>query len=140
MLNSQKEYKAAMRKMIRYVQSEHFSCQTPPLNSNEDREVLADCIRNGYINGTIHETGKPPALARENRLITGDILPIVYNSVIPLKGLIFLEPDKEERRVRVAFWASLVAVLVSLAALLVSALSNLDRLIDNIRLLISLFS
>ena len=49
MIRSQREYKRAMRKMIRRIQSgEEIDSWR---ESSEDMEILADCILAGYVNG-----------------------------------------------------------------------------------------
>lgn len=106
MIRSQREYKKAMRKMIRRVQSGE------KINSweenFEDMEILADCISAGYINGELEEDGKPI------RTLDGKIHPIVFNSYIPLKGLAFLHPQID--------WKFIIPTIISVIALLCSLL------------------
>ena len=56
MIRSQREYKRAMRKMIRRIQSgEEIDSWR---ESSEDMEILADCILAGYVNGELKDDGK----------------------------------------------------------------------------------
>ena len=69
MIRSQREYKRAMRKMIRRIQSgEEIDSWR---ESSEDMEILADCILAGYVNGELKDDGKTL------RTMDGKIHPIV---------------------------------------------------------------
>lgn len=106
MIRSQREYKRAMRKMIRRIQSgEEIDSWR---ESSEDMEILADCILAGYVNGELKDDGKTL------RTMDGKIHPIVFNSHIPLKGLAFLHPQID--------WKFIIPTIISIIALLCSLL------------------
>ena len=106
MIRSQREYRKAMRKMIRRVQcGEEIDARK---ESIEDMEILADCISAGYINGELEHDGK------SIRTLDGKIHPIVFNSHIPLKGLAFLHPQID--------WKFIIPTIISVIALLCSLL------------------
>lgn len=93
-LSSEKEYLDAMRCMMQRVQQG----DTPPLSaSTEELEVLAECIRRGYLTGTVTHTDKN-GVERELRTLDGKIHPILFNNVVTLAGLAFLESNAEEDR------------------------------------------
>ena len=109
MIRSQREYKRAMRKMIRRIQSgEEIDSWR---ESSEDMEILADCILAGYVNGELKDDGKTL------RTMDGKIHPIVFNSHIPLKGLAFLHPQID--------WKFIIPTIISIIALLCSLLGSL---------------
>ena len=104
MIRSQREYKRAMRKMIRRIQSgEEIDSWR---ESSEDMEILA-----GYVNGELKDDGKTL------RTMDGKIHPIVFNSHIPLKGLAFLHPQID--------WKFIIPTIISIIALLCSLLGSL---------------
>lgn len=106
MIKTDSQYKAAMRRMIRRVQSGELA-NAPHLDM-EQSEVLADCIREGYINGTVMRWSKNREQDTELRTLDGMIHPKIFNNVIPLKGLVFLanRPD----------WKFLIPTILSLIA------------------------
>lgn len=110
MIRSQREYKRAMRKMIRRVQKgEEIDSWK---ESFEDMEILADCILAGYVNGELEHNGKTV------RTMDGKIHPIVFNSHIPIKGLAFLHPQFD--------WKFIIPTIISIIALLCSLLGPLN--------------
>ncbi len=110
MIKNQKDYEKAMRAMIRRVQN-----GDPPVDKHasiEDMEILADCIKAGYINGTTTHFSAHSQKEEELRTLDGKMHPKVYNNVIPLKGLVFLNPQKD--------WKFIIPTVISLIALLKS--------------------
>lgn len=107
-INNECDYKRAMRDMIRRVQSgediDSFS------ESVEDMEILSDCIRLGYVNGTVEHDGLTL------RTMDGKMHPVIHNSHIPLKGVAFLHPQPDLK-----FW---IPTLISLAAFVKSFFFN----------------
>lgn len=136
MISSEKEYFAAMRNMIRKVRSGYVPAHDA---DHEELEVLAECIRQGYLLGKttyIDEHGRE----QELRTLDGKMHPEITNHVIPPKGLAFLSPNKTERKSNIALGVSICAVVISLFAFIVTLLSNLDKIIENWDLLMTLFS
>ena len=97
MISSSQDYRNAMKEIIRKVQCGY----EPPFNaSDEELELLSDCIKKGYIRGRttyIDSDGHE----QELRTLDGKMHPEIINHVIPPKGLAFLseqdkcnEPDK----------------------------------------------
>ena len=90
MITSDRDYLSAMKDMIRKVQSGY----EPPFNASaEELEILADCIRNGYIRGqtSYFRDGRE----HELRTLDGKIHPEITNHIIPPKGLAFLSENDE---------------------------------------------
>lgn len=107
MIKTEKQYCRAMRKMIRRVQSgEQINANSA---SFEDMEILSDCIRLGYVNGIIEESGCVL------RTLDGKMRPRIFNNHIPLKGIAFLHPHPN--------WEFLIPTIISLIALVKSFLS-----------------
>lgn len=107
MIQTEREYLRAMRNMVKRIQNgEQINVIS---GSIEDLEILADCIRSGYINGSI-EDGKHSV-----RTMDGKIHPTVFNNHIPLKGIAFLHPRPD--------WKFLIPTIISLIALVGSFLS-----------------
>lgn len=101
MIKSEREYIRAMRNMVKRIQNgEQINVMS---NSVEELEILADCIRCGYINGTV-EDGE-----RAFRTMDGKIHPRIFNNHIPLKGIVFLNPRPD--------WKFLIPTAISLIAL-----------------------
>ncbi len=121
-IRNEKEFNAAMRRMIRRVQSGELLID--PANP-ETAEVLAECIRNGYLNGTIMAEDPETGRMVENRTADGKIHPRLYNTLVPKAGLAFLHSEKLNIRVN---WA----LAVSFGAILVSMLANLDKIYYNL--------
>ena len=91
MISSNQDYRNAMKEMIRKVQSGY----EPSFNaSDEELELLSDCIKEGYIRGrTTYIDGN--GHEQELRTLDGKMHPEIINHVIPPKGLAFLsEQDK----------------------------------------------
>lgn len=106
MIKSEVEYIKEMRNMVKRVQSgEHIDTQNASI---QDLEILCDCIKLGYINGTIEKNGV------QERTLDGKIHPTVFNAHIPLKGIAFLHPKPD--------WKFLLPLLISLVALVKSFL------------------
>ena len=59
----------------------------------------------------------------------------IFNTVITLKGLEFLKPDRTKTKANLAIIISAIAGVVSLGSLLVSVLANLDKIISNLEIL-----
>lgn len=59
----------------------------------------------------------------------------IFNTVITLKGLEFLKPDRTKTKANLAIIISAIAGAVSLGSLLVSVLANLDKIIRNLEIL-----
>ncbi len=110
MIRSQREYKRAMRKMIKRVQSGEIIDSWN--ESFEDMEILADCILAGYINGEVFHDGEVI------RTMDGKIHPTIFNSHIPLKGLAFLRPQVD--------WKFIIPTIISAVALLCSLFGPLS--------------
>lgn len=125
LLSTPAQYEEAMRDVIRRVQRGEIS--HAPNGSIEEMEVIADCIRLGYINGRLNLNGETEPF----RTLDGKIHPEILNNHIPLKGLCFLQPDKTAQKAGAAMWLSLIALVVSI-------LSNLDKILINLQMLIDL--
>lgn len=130
MIETEEEFLQAMRDMIRKVQDGY---DLPFSASTEEAEVLAECIRRGYLYGTITISSKS-GKDMEFRTLDGKIHPVLYNRVVSPDGLAFLvseekevggKPDKahcseREKRSRKKFyqsgnfWAA-VAIFVTIA-------------------------
>lgn len=141
MIKNEKEYRNAMKKMIRYVQSAKDISEIDPSKMNdEESEILYDCIVEGYIRGKTSESFGNSGQIKELRAISGKALPEVHSTLITHRGLAFLKPDKANKRSIIALWISIFAAIISALALAVSILSNLDKIIENWHLFISLFA
>ena len=127
MIRSEKEFNAAMRRMIRRVQAGELFID--PANP-EDAEVLAECIKNGYLNGSITVKDPRTGEEREYRTKDGKIHPRLYNTIVPKAGLAFLNSEKMNSRVN---WA----LAVSIGAIIVSLLANMDKIYHNIQSLMA---
>ena len=127
MIRSEKEFNAAMRRMIRRVQAGELLID--PANP-EDAEVLAECIKNGYLNGSITVKDPRTGEEREYRTKDGKIHPRLYNTIVPKAGLAFLNSEKMNSRVN---WA----LAVSIGAIIVSLLANMDKIYHNIQSLMA---
>ena len=91
MISSSQDYTNAMKEMIRKVQSGY----EPPFNaSDEELELLSDCINEGYVRGRTTYIDRD-GHEQELRTLDGKMHPEIINHVIPPKGLAFLsEQDK----------------------------------------------
>ena len=97
MVPSSQDYTNAMKEMICKVQNGY----EPPFDaSDEELELLSDCIKEGYIRGRTTYIGSD-GRERELRTLDGKIHPQIINHIISPKGLSFLseqdkrnEPDK----------------------------------------------
>lgn len=110
MISSEKEYKEAMKCMVRKVQSGE-KIDVSGL-SIEEAEVLSDCIKCGYIIGKATEWNERLHDFIDLRTLDGKAHPEIQSSVIPLKGMAFLKavPD----------WRTIVPIVISICALMVS--------------------
>ena len=129
MIKNEKEYSRAMRAMIVRVQSaedaDEINCAQMTM---EEREILFDCITDGYVRGkTTDVIGKDRHMINL-RMMDGSARPEVYNTIITLKGLCFLKPDRIKAKAN-------IAIFVSACALLVSILANLDKIASNLQML-----
>ncbi len=123
MIRNEKEFNAAMRRMIRRVQAGELLIDP---EDPEDAEVLAECIKNGYLNGSTSVIDPKTGKIREYRTQDGKIHPRLYNTLVPKAGLAFLNSEKMNLRVN---WA----LAVSISAILVSLLANLDKIYHNLQ-------
>lgn len=98
----------------------------PENPTRQDLEVLAECVTRGYL----LQKGADQDFSR-----TMDGIPhlAVDMSVVPVKGLAFLHPDRTRLKSTVALW-------VSISALAVSLLSNLNAIAQSISWLISVLA
>ena len=71
----------------------------------------------------------------ELRTMDGKAHSEIFNTVITLKGLEFLKPDRTKTKANLAIIISAIAGAVSLGSLLVSVLANLDKIIRNLEIL-----
>lgn len=135
MPNTPQSYEDAMREVIRQVQRGELSGIVGGMfGDSGESEIVADCIRRGYINGTLEDSN-----GKEFRTMDGMVHPRIYNSYIPLKGLYFLQPDETKRQAKRASVRSWIAVIISLFAFFGAVLADLDRIMQNISLLQGLF-
>lgn len=126
MVKNQKGYIREMRSMIRRVQTLPKGESLNPFElSHEEAEILSDCIKNGYVIGTVTSFDKDTGREYELRTMDGKIHPELFNNVITPKGLAFLKPSKTDIKAS-------IALIISILALLISFLSQLDRIIQNI--------
>ena len=132
MIRNQTDYRIAMCNMIRRVQ---MAKSTDEINeakmSPEEAEILADSIESGFVRGRtkyLNSEGKEIEL----RNLKGIALPRVCSTVITLKGLEFLKPDRTKLKAN-------LALIISVCSLVVSGLANLDKIITNLDLLLKLF-
>lgn len=89
MITSEDEYYKAMRDMIRKVQNGY----EPPFTADtEELEILADCIRSGYLIGKTTYIDMD-GIEQESRTMDGKIHPELINHVVPPKGLAFLNAE-----------------------------------------------
>ena len=117
MIKSEKEFKREMRKIIRRVANglSPYSSDEP---TREELEVVAECVSQGYL---LSFTDNSSVM----RALDGTPYPDLIDSVVPLKGLSFLKPDRTVLRSKIALW-------FSFAALLISLLSNLSTIYHNL--------
>ena len=112
MLKTKSDFDKAMRSIIVRVQNgEKFEDGN---YSVEEMEVLAECIKNGYINGEVSGYSKITQQVVEYRDSDGKMHPIIYNNIIPPKGLVFLNPQTD--------WKFIVPTVISIIALIKSFL------------------
>lgn len=140
MIRDQADYRKAMCDMIHRIQKAKSPEEINTMEmSIEDAEILNDCIENGFVRGETYATnsnGKKFPL----RTMDGKAHPEIYNTVITLKGLEFLKPNRAEARANLAIAISAVAGVVSIASLLVNALANLDKIVENFQFLTNLLT
>lgn len=119
MINDKKLYESAMRTMIRRVQSAHSACEIDSHSmSIEDAEILSDCIKAGYVNGTIMYYKKDECRMSELRTMDGKIHPRVTNTVITAAGLDFLRPKRD--------WKFIVPTAIALLELVVIIIQTIQ--------------
>ena len=124
MIKSEREFTREMRKTILRIANGQSPFHNPA--TDDDSEVIAECINHGYLLSK-HPLENGAVL----RTMDGKAHPDVNTTVIPLKGLAFLKPDRTRTYARVSLW-------LSIAALLVSILSNLPEIFESVRMLIDL--
>ncbi len=127
-IRSMRGYNAAIRKMIRSVQRGYDPSRS---TDTQELELLADCIRNGYLIGRVSSPDPKTGVEHELRTLDGKMHPELFNQIVPPKGLAFLKPAASDIR-------SVIAICISVLALLVSLFANLDRIIQNVGLFRSL--
>ncbi|WP_195278929.1 hypothetical protein [Clostridium sp. J1101437_171009_A5] len=126
MLRSQRDYEKALRAMLLRVQRADSLDDVQPHQMNlEDAEILMDCVKLGYLHGRAENKGA------ELRTMDGKAHPVLLNTIITPKGLAFLRPKHTDIK-------ATAAIVISILALLVSILSDLDRIIENCRLILNL--
>ena len=128
MINSAHAFEAAMKKMVRNIANGERYLSSPP--TRDELEVLTECIKQGYLLSLSDANGGTVL-----RTMDGTPHPMANTEVIPLKGLVFLKPDRAQRRSIVALIVSICAAAISLMALLVGLLANLDQIVQNVELL-----
>ena len=130
---TEKDYISAMRKMILRVQNatDLDEIDTFTMTANE-AEILFDCMKEGYL------IGKVPKDETDFRTMDGKAHPELINTVVPPKGLAFLRPVKTDLKSNIALGVSVFAALISLFAFLVTLLANLDKIIQNWSIFVSL--
>ena len=135
MISNQTDYRKAMCKMIRKIQNSSSAEEINDLEmSIEDAEILNDCIENGFVRGkTTYRNHNGEEI--ELRTMDGKAHSEIFNTVITLKGLEFLKPDRTKTKANLAIIISAIAGVVSLGSLLVSVLANLDKIISNLEIL-----
>ena len=82
--------------------------------------------------------GKVPKDETDFRTMDGKAHPELINTVVPPKGLAFLRPVKTDLKSNIALGVSVFAALISLFAFLVTLLANLDKIIQNWSIFVSL--
>ncbi len=117
MIKSEKEFKREMRKAIRRV-TKGLSPYNSEHPTREELEVVTECISQGYLLSLNNDDSVL-------RTLDGNPHPTFISSVVPLKGLSFLKPDRTILRSKIALW-------FSFAALLISLLSNLSTIYQNL--------
>lgn len=139
MIQSRSDYRAAVCRMIRTVQTAKSADEINSLKMTaEDAEILNDCIESGFIRGRIsylNSDGKEIKL----RTLDGKAHPQVFSTVITMKGLEFLKPDRTKLKANLALVFSALAVVVSVCSVLVTGMANLDKILGNLSLLMELF-
>lgn len=92
MISSSRDYKNAMKRMIRKVQGGY----KPPFDADaEELEILSDCIKSGYIRGQTTYIGID-GHEHELRTLDGKMHPEITNHIIPPKGLAFLYDSSDD--------------------------------------------
>lgn len=132
MIRNQTDYRIAMCNMIRRVQTAKSADEISDAKmSLEEAEILMDCIENGFVRGKTTYLSKDGE-EMDRRTLDGMPHPWVYSTVITLKGLEFLKPDRTKLKAN-------LALILSVSSLVVSCLANLDKIITNLNLLLKLF-
>ena len=102
MIRNQTDYRKAMCKMIRKIQNSSSAEEINDLEmSIEDAEILNDCIENGFVRGkTTYRNHNGEEI--ELRTMDGKAHSEIFNTVITLKGLEFLKPDRTKTKANLA--------------------------------------
>lgn len=124
MIKSERAFTKAMRKTIRCVANGQSPFHSPA--TDDDSEVIAECINHGYL-----LSNSPLENGIVLRTADGKAHPDVNTTVVPLKGLAFLKPDRTRAYAKVSLG-------LSIAALLVSILANLPEILGSVQMLASL--
>ena len=132
MIKSARNFESAMKSMVRHIANGEPYLSSPP--TRDELEVLTECVKKGYLLSLSDAEG-----ASVMRTMDGMPHPEVNTTVVPLKGLMFLKPDRTQRRSIAALVVSICAAVISLVALAAEMLTNLDRIVGNLELLRSLF-
>jgi hypothetical protein len=133
MIKTAHDYEAAMKSMVRHIANGEPYLSSPP--TRDELEVLTECVKKGYLLSLSDEEGTSVM-----RTMDGMPHPEVNTTVVPLKGLMFLKPDRTQRRSIAALVVSICAAAISLIALFAELVTNLDRIVENLELLRSLFA
>ena len=113
MIKTAHDYEAAMKSMVRHIANGEPYLSSPP--TRDELEILTECVKKGYLLSLSDEEG-----ASVMRTMDGMPHPEVNTTVVPLKGL--------------------CAAAISLIALFAELVTNLDRIVENLELLRSLFA
>ena len=101
-------YEYKMRKVLKHIL---LKKHIPQLSTPSERQILADCMDQGFISGVIG-----------NRVASNDYcIDVQSNVFVTYAGHRFLSHDGMK---------STVAIIISLLALLVSLMSNLDKIFN----------
>ena len=121
MIKSERTYYKEMRRMIRRVLKGEEPLPKDP--TREDLEILTECVSRGYL---LNMDSRDEVL----RTADGRPHPIVDLSVVPVKGLAFLRPDRTQLKSTIAIWVSIAAMLISLFANLSAIIQNVNEILS----------
>ena len=127
MIKSEREFIIEMQNTILRVANGESPFHNPA--TDDDSEVIAECINQGYL-----LSNSPLDEGTVLRTMDGKAHPDVNTSVVPLKGLAFLKPDRTRLYAKVSLGLSIAALLVSILANLPEILGSLRMLADLLKL------